>query len=128
MHCAAYVANAERILLSFGNDGRDCDDCGARAIIHASYYALFHFVADALKVQVIGEGYAKHADLWRVLQARAHEKPGLMVARRNFQSLRDLRQVADYDLERRLGFADARDALDFALDVFDEAGIVPQTS
>lgn len=127
MDSSAFLASAERMLLSFGDNGQRCDSCGARAVIHAAYYSVFHYAAQRLGLVVTGEGYSKHGEVWTVLKARAHESPSLVDAKRNFQSLRDLRQRADYNLSENVLFDQARDAVDLAYEVFDGAGITPKS-
>lgn len=122
MRCDAYLANAERILRN-ANDNPD--QCASRAIAHAAYYAVMHFVADKLGLSVTGTNAAKHADLRRAISAYNGPDVGLREAKLHFATLQSYRTDSDYHLSKQITAIEAKRSVKRASDVFRAAGITP---
>jgi len=122
MNCDAYLANAQRIYIA---SNKQPDQCASRAIIHAAYYSIFHFVAGKLSLDVTGADAAKHSDLKRRLQNYVGPDSSLNEARRHFLTLQRARVDADYKLEKGMTINDVRLAIERALSIYQAAGITP---
>jgi hypothetical protein len=118
--CDAYLANARRI---FCGSGKSPDQSAGRAIVHAAYYSIFHFVAQRLNMDVTGQDAAKHSDLKRRLVAYVGPDSAMNEAKRHFATLQRARVDADYSLKKDLEPGNV-----VVIMIYKAAGITPTIS
>lgn len=125
MDCDAYLANARRI---FCGSGKSPDQSSSRAIAHAAYYSIFHFIAQRLSLDVTGQDAAKHSDLKRRLVAYVGSDSAVNEAKRHFATLQRARIDADYALKKDMELSNVVVIIERAFMIYKAAGITPAVS
>lgn len=120
----AFLANAQRMLRDANGQ---LDECATRAVVHATYYAVYHLVANGLGLDPAVKGQAPHADVSNKVAAYAGTDAAIIAAKGEYESLRVARVQADYKLGPQMGQRQAMLAISRALRVFKAAGVTPKT-
>jgi hypothetical protein len=104
----------------FVGDEIEHNEAARRAVAHACYYAVYHLVVRHFRMGSANRG-PRHADVRDYLSG-LRSPPALprhiVLARRYYRDLMDLREVADYRLDRPLPADDADRALQIAEAIF----------
>lgn len=117
------MANAQRMLRDA--DGQ-LDECATRAVVHATYYAVYHLVANGLGLNPAVKGQALHADVSNKVTAYTGSDAAVIAAKGEYETLRVARVEADYKLGSQMGQRQAMLAVSRALRVFKAAGVTPK--
>lgn len=101
-------------------DDQSAGEVALRASVHASYYGVYHYLAEYFKLNASDYETAKHAEVRRILRqelAARHPRP-IREAKRVFGQLFNLRVKADYRIKEQFAREDADLALEWAKAVF----------